>query len=82
MRNRAKCPVIRDALASHKEELLDGAIEDNEDVLTIDPVKPRLSRGGSFVSPESIVRSAVRYMPPPTGRGDNGGFRPARTLAP
>jgi formylglycine-generating enzyme required for sulfatase activity len=57
-----------------------GAIEDKEDYLIILSSTSRVLRGGSFLSHAVYVRSARRFRDVPTGRGDNVGFRPARTF--
>jgi len=58
------------------------AAEDKEDELAIAGASSRVLRGGSFGNPPSLVRSADRYNFVPAFRGNNGGFRPARTIAP
>jgi serine/threonine protein kinase/formylglycine-generating enzyme required for sulfatase activity len=55
------------------------AFEDKEDMLQIDNNTRRLLRGGSFLQPASIVRSAYRNMLPPSSSTDGAGFRLART---
>jgi formylglycine-generating enzyme required for sulfatase activity len=56
--------------------------DDKEDTLVITSADIRVMRGGAFSYPASIVRSANRRRSVPTSRGDNVGFRPARTFTP
>jgi serine/threonine protein kinase/formylglycine-generating enzyme required for sulfatase activity len=56
------------------------AMEDVEDVLTIDEKDFRAVRGGSFTSRPSEMRSAHRYAVTPGNRLDLVGIRPARTM--
>jgi serine/threonine protein kinase/formylglycine-generating enzyme required for sulfatase activity len=56
--------------------------EDEEDSLVIVSTVSRVSRGGSFNLPASVVRSAQRLDGAPAYRNINFGFRPARTLPP
>jgi formylglycine-generating enzyme required for sulfatase activity/tRNA A-37 threonylcarbamoyl transferase component Bud32 len=58
----------------------DEAIEDTEDILSIDPNKSRVLRGGSFNSPASNLRCGNRNRNVPTYRSHNVGLRPARTF--
>src|SRR5262245_399179 len=44
------------------------AVEDKEDDLRMKPKAGRVLRGGSFYSPASLVRSALRYSLVPTSR--------------
>jgi eukaryotic-like serine/threonine-protein kinase len=57
-----------------------GASEDKEDVLDIDSTSGQVLRGGSFANQASLVRSAYRAIYVPTVRGENVGFRLARTF--
>jgi formylglycine-generating enzyme required for sulfatase activity len=58
------------------------AIDDIEDILSIDSTHSRVLRGGSF-NPQAVnVRSANRLWSVPTHRTNNVGFRPARTFTP
>ena len=57
-------------------------VEDKEDVLSIDRTSHRVLRGGSFGHLASFVRCANRDRFAPTLRGDDVGFRPARTFTP
>jgi formylglycine-generating enzyme required for sulfatase activity len=41
--------------------------------------RTRLLRGGTFLYPPAVVRSAVRDRHAPSNRSSNDGFRPART---
>jgi formylglycine-generating enzyme required for sulfatase activity len=41
--------------------------------------RARLLRGGTFLYPPAVVRSAVRDRHAPSNRSSNDGFRPART---
>jgi formylglycine-generating enzyme required for sulfatase activity len=59
---------------------VDTTINDNEDMLSISMQDTRVLRGGSFISHESLVRSAFRIHYGPALRISNNGFRPARTL--
>jgi formylglycine-generating enzyme required for sulfatase activity len=56
------------------------ATEDTEDDLVVTSTDSRVLRGGSFITPASLVRSACRSDYVPTNRYTNIGFRPARTL--
>jgi formylglycine-generating enzyme required for sulfatase activity len=58
------------------------AIEDKEDVLSINSQESRVLRGGSFVYRAWQVRSAIRNSHVPANRWSYVGFRAARTLAP
>jgi len=60
----------------------DEAAEDKEDSLVVIGTLPRVFRGGSFIYPASIVRSADRFGLVPSYRGDDVGFRLARTFTP
>ena len=55
-------------------------VEDGEDDLVIAGTRGRVMRGGSFVTPASSVRSALRNLDVPAYRNLIFGFRPARTL--
>jgi formylglycine-generating enzyme required for sulfatase activity len=56
------------------------AIEDKDDVLSINPQGGRVLRGGSFFALASLVRSASRSLSVPSGRSFDISFRLARTL--
>jgi formylglycine-generating enzyme required for sulfatase activity len=57
--------------------------DDKEDNTDINNYPHRVLRGGAFVSPASVVRSSYRYnFAGPADRGDDLGFRPARTFTP
>jgi formylglycine-generating enzyme required for sulfatase activity len=58
----------------------EGAKDDIEDDLSIDIQVDRPLRGGSFIYPASLVRSAYRYWNVPSSRVPVIGFRPARTF--
>jgi serine/threonine protein kinase/formylglycine-generating enzyme required for sulfatase activity len=58
----------------------DEAVADKEGELVVTSTDSRVLRGGSFLNRTSNVRSAFRDNFVPTGRGNNFGFRPARTL--
>jgi serine/threonine protein kinase/formylglycine-generating enzyme required for sulfatase activity len=61
----------------------DQAVADKEgEDLAVIGADIRVLRGGSFVDPASLVRSAVRYSNVPTNRSNLVGFRAARTLPP
>jgi formylglycine-generating enzyme required for sulfatase activity len=70
----------QDRFKPYRQE--DAAVDDKEEVLTINSEEPRVVRGGSFVNAPSHVRSAFRGYQPPTDRFMSIGFRPARTIAP
>jgi formylglycine-generating enzyme required for sulfatase activity len=55
-------------------------VEDREDDLVILSTRSRVLRGGSFVDPASLMRSANRNLYVPTDPVVNFGFRLARTL--
>jgi formylglycine-generating enzyme required for sulfatase activity len=55
-------------------------LEDKEDILDIKDQYSRVLRGGSFDDQASYVRCASRYRNVPTNRGNDVGFRPARTF--
>ncbi|MFI5457551.1 MAG: formylglycine-generating enzyme family protein [Isosphaerales bacterium] len=46
---------------------------------SINERNPRLLRGGSFIDPPAVVRSAIRYWFAPSNRLTILGFRPSRT---
>jgi formylglycine-generating enzyme required for sulfatase activity len=54
--------------------------EDREDIRDIDRIIGRVLRGGAFAYQAVLVRSAVRGGIEPAYRGNNVGFRPARTF--
>jgi formylglycine-generating enzyme required for sulfatase activity len=54
-------------------------IEDKEDIYIINRQKMLVLRGGSFLNPASVVRSAYRSSYGPELRFTSNGFRPART---
>ncbi len=54
--------------------------DDTEDDAVVKSTDSCVLRGGSFFNPASDVRSAFRGGSVPTSRGNNAGFRPARTL--
>jgi formylglycine-generating enzyme required for sulfatase activity len=56
------------------------AAEDKEDALVISPTQSRVLRGGSFSYQALNLRSASRLYDAPTLRGNDNGFRVARTL--
>jgi formylglycine-generating enzyme required for sulfatase activity len=56
------------------------AVEDKEGNLDIKDTDSRVLRGGSFVNPASVVRSANRFRSVPTDRHSVVGLRPARTI--
>src|ERR1019366_8759032 len=56
--------------------------DDKEDILGINNLNSRVLRGGSFRFQASVVRSADRSDNVPTFRGNDIGFRPARTFTP
>jgi formylglycine-generating enzyme required for sulfatase activity len=58
------------------------AMDDTEDVLSINNQESRVLRGGSFYYRASTVRSAIRFPNVPANRDDGFGFRPARTFTP
>jgi formylglycine-generating enzyme required for sulfatase activity len=56
------------------------AVEDKEDLLSINALESRVLRGGSFSAQAVDVRSAHRYWAVPSDRSNYVGFRPARTF--
>src|SRR5262249_7532841 len=54
--------------------------DDIEDILNTNNQHSRVLRGGAFVNPTVLVRSAYRDGGPASYRGISIGFRPARTL--
>jgi formylglycine-generating enzyme required for sulfatase activity len=63
-----------------QERYEDRALEDTEDTLLINDKEDRVLRGGSFIYPSWMVRSACRNMYVPTVNLYNVGLRPARTF--
>jgi formylglycine-generating enzyme required for sulfatase activity len=59
----------------------DEVVEDQEDGLEVTGTDARVLRGGSFREQASYFRSADRVNYLPTGRNNQFGIRPARTLA-
>jgi formylglycine-generating enzyme required for sulfatase activity len=59
-----------------------GVVEDLEDSLVVNPLIPRVLRGGSFYNHSSSLRSARRNDSAPTNEDSSYGFRLARTIAP
>jgi formylglycine-generating enzyme required for sulfatase activity len=55
------------------------AIEDAEDIYSINIIETRVLRGGSFGPSASLIRSAQRGYYPPANHYFTIGFRPART---
>jgi formylglycine-generating enzyme required for sulfatase activity len=58
------------------------AVDDIEDILSINRQDNRVLRGGSFVNQAGNVRSADRVWDAAADRGSSVGFRPARTFTP
>jgi formylglycine-generating enzyme required for sulfatase activity len=58
----------------------DAAVDDQEDVGSLDPTRTRMIHGGSMDSPASVIRCAFRIDALPLIRMQGIGFRPARTL--
>ncbi len=56
-----------------------GTIFDNINIQEYIDMNPRLLRGGAFIDPPALVRSAIRFRYAPTNRITNDGFRLART---
>jgi formylglycine-generating enzyme required for sulfatase activity len=54
--------------------------EDEEDKNDIEVRINRVLRGGSFLYPAGLVRSAYRIRDVPSSGPSSGGFRPARTF--
>jgi serine/threonine protein kinase/formylglycine-generating enzyme required for sulfatase activity len=72
----------QESYRSYPEAKDGGRVEDKEDALNISSSTPRVLRGGSFVTPAVIVRSAYRDRILPASRLIYVGFRPARTFTP
>jgi serine/threonine protein kinase/formylglycine-generating enzyme required for sulfatase activity len=59
----------------------DGVVIDHtEDTASIDEKSTRVLRGGNFIFPQSVVRSASRDYSEPSFVGSADGLRPARTI--
>jgi formylglycine-generating enzyme required for sulfatase activity len=72
----------QDRFADYKKSDEGSAIEDTEDTSLINDKEGRVARGGSFIYPSWMARSACRNTYVPTVYLYNVGFRPARTLRP
>jgi formylglycine-generating enzyme required for sulfatase activity/tRNA A-37 threonylcarbamoyl transferase component Bud32 len=58
----------------------DEVFDDKEDMLSIDPNKSRVLRGGSFILQASNLRCGLRGRYVPSDRYNDVGLRPARTF--
>jgi eukaryotic-like serine/threonine-protein kinase len=69
-----------DAYAEYASSDNDHPVMDDFDGGVVNSTRSRVLRGGSFANQSSVVRSAYRFLNPPTFRGLRIGFRLARTL--